>query len=146
MSKSRKAALTKVLYLTMMMFLFAVTVNHAQEERNVVLTLGNDAIGNLKNAITSENPGLRKSGIYLAGKHTVKEVAGTLLEQLNNENDPELKILIIRVLYIIDENEYMNEIHQLALNEENDKVRQMASAIYSVMQINSSDKVAASDN
>lgn len=146
MSKSRKAALTKVLYFTMMIFLFAVTVNHAQEERNVVLTLGNDAIGNLKNAITSENPGLRKSGIYLAGKHTVKEVASTLLEQLNNESDPELKILIIRVLYIIDENEYMNEIHQLALNEENDKVRQMASAIYSVMQINSSDKVAASDN
>ena len=146
MFNSRKVTFMRISFLILMLFSLAFTMNHAQEKKNVVLTLSADAMGNLRNAITSENPGLRKSGIYLAGKHTVKEVAGTLLEQLNNENDPELRILIMRVLYIIDENEYMDEIHQLALNEKNDKVRQMASAIYSVMQINSSDKVVTSDN
>jgi hypothetical protein len=82
---------------------------------------------------------LRKSGIYLAGKYSVTEVSETLLEQLKCEHEPELKILLIRVLYIIDDQNFMNDILSIAANDTDLKVRRMATAVYSAMKINSSD-------
>ena len=49
----------------------------AQESKNVLVSINENSLGNLKNAIKSDNPGLRKSGIYFAGKHSVKEVSGS---------------------------------------------------------------------
>ena len=67
-------------------------------------------------AIKSDNNGLRKSGIYLAGKHSVSEVSETLVEQLDVETDPSLRILIIRVLYIIDNDRYIDEIYKYKIS------------------------------
>ena len=118
----------------------------AQKSKDVIVSINENSIGNLKNAIKSENPGLRKSGIYFAGKHSVKEVSETLLDQLNVEKDPSLRVLIIRVLYIIENNKFLDEIYYLALNDENVRVRKMASAIYEAMQINNSLNIVEKEN
>ena len=122
-------------------FLFLVVGTlkvEAQDQKNIIVSLNEEAIGNLETAIKSDNDGLRKSGIYLAGKHSVSEVSETLVEQLDVETDPNLRILIIRVLYIIDNDRYIDEIYNLAMNDENLRVRQMASAIYTVMEVDNS--------
>lgn len=132
---------SKYLYFSLVMSLvFFISAQNilAQGNKTVLVKVSKDAIGNLKSAIKSENPGLRKSGIYLAGKHSISDVSETLLEQLKVESDPNLRILIIRVLYIIDDEKYVDDIAYIALNDENLRVRKMASAIYAVMQINNS--------
>lgn len=118
----------------------------AQKSKDVIVSINENSIGNLKNAIKSENPGLRKSGIYFAGKHSVKEVSETLLDQLNVEKDPSLRVLIIRVLYIIENDKFLDEIYYLAMNDENVRVRKMASAIYEAMQINNSLNIVEKEN
>lgn len=118
----------------------------AQKSKNVIVKINDNSLGNLKNAIKSENPGLRKSGIYFAGKHSVKELSETLLEQLNVEEDPSLRVLIIRVLYILENDKFLNDIYYLARNDENVRVRKMASAIYEAMQINNSLNIVEKEN
>jgi hypothetical protein len=118
----------------------------AQGSKNVLVTINQTAMDNLKSAIKSDNPGLRKSGIYLSGKYLVSEVSETLLDQLKVEDDPSLKILIIRVLYMIENDKFMDDIYQVALNDEDSKVRRMAAAIYSVMQLENSVNLADSGN
>lgn len=118
----------------------------AQKSKNVIVSINENSIGNLKNAIKSENPGLRKSGIYFAGKHSVKELSETLLDQLNVEEDPSLRVLIIRVLYILENDKFLDEIYYLARNDENVRVRKMASAIYEAMQINNSLNIVEKEN
>lgn len=132
---------SKYLYFCLMMslVLFISAQNIlAQNSKNVVVKLNEDTIGNLISAIKSENPGLRKSGIYNAGKYSISDVSETLLEQLRVETDPNLRILIIRVLYILDDKKFADDISFVALNDNNLRVRKMASAIYAVMQINNS--------
>lgn len=118
----------------------------AQDSRNNVFNVNDIAIQNLEMAIRSDNPGLRKSGIYLAGKYAITEASETLIDQLKVETDPDLKILIMRVLYIIEDDKFMNTIHELALTDYNTRVRKMASAIYSAMQIENSLNVADKGN
>lgn len=130
-----KKKFNSVVTATVFMAIFLLSANSfAQETKNVILSLNDQSIGNLKNAIQSNNPGLRKSGIYFAGKYAVEELTETLLQQLNEENEPNLRVLMIRVLYIIGNYEYMDEIYKLALNDENIGVRRIASAIYDAMK------------
>ena len=118
----------------------------AQEPKNVILALSENAIANLNTAIKSDNPGLRKSAIYLAGKHSIEEASKALLEQLELEKNPSIRILIARVLYRIGKDEFINDIHKLASIDENVKVRKMATAIYTVMQLEKSLNIADINN
>ncbi|MEE9431332.1 MAG: hypothetical protein V3V16_09850 [Melioribacteraceae bacterium] len=113
----------------------------AQKPKNVILELSENAIANLNTAIKSKNPGLRKSAIYLVGKHSIDEVSETLLIQLEIEKNPSIRILIARVLYKIDNEKYINNIYMLAEKDENKKVRKMATAIYKVMRLEKSFRI-----
>ena len=143
LKKSRSAANISFLIVA---FLISFSSVFAQESKTVVLNLDENAYANLKTAIQSENPGLRKSGIYYAGKYSVNEVSETLLEQLKDETDPSLRILILRVLYILEDDKFTDDIYEVALNDEDTKVRKMASAIYSVMQVENSVNLANRGN
>ncbi|MCW8848988.1 MAG: hypothetical protein OQJ81_03340 [Melioribacteraceae bacterium] len=130
-----------VIFTGLILFLLFMIVGNnifAQKSKNVLVNINENSLGNLKNAITSDNPGLRKSGIYFAGKHSIKEVSETLHEQLNVEKDPSLKVLIIRVLYIIENDKYLDDFYYIARNDKNIRVRKMASAIYEAIQVNNS--------
>ncbi|MCP5062240.1 MAG: hypothetical protein GY936_07245 [Ignavibacteriae bacterium] len=118
----------------------------AQEPSNIIFTLSENALANLNTAIKSDNPGLRKSAIYLVGKHSIEEASETLLEQLELEKSPSLRILITRVLYIIGSDECMSNIYKLASNDNNLKVRKMATAIYEAMRLEKSINIADISN
>lgn len=134
-------------YLFALLLFFATAqLMMAQGSQNAIVSISDNSLGDLRSAIKSDNYGLRKSGIYLAGKHSVSQVSQTLLEQLKVEEDPDLRILIIRVLYILDDTKYADAISNVASNDENSRVRNMASSIYSVMKINNFQNIAEKDN
>lgn len=134
------------IFLLTIISLFLSSKLLAQKPSNVIFVLNENAIANLKTGITSENPGLRKSAIYLVGKHSIEEVSETLIEQLELEKKPSIRILITRVLYIIGNDEYMSNIYRLASRDKNLKVRKMATAIYEAMRLEKSINIADINN
>ena len=117
------------LFLVLSMSIFA------QKENSVVLKLSDNDLGNLKTGIVSENLGLRKSSIELASKYSIKEAAVTLLDQLKKEDNPEIRILLVRALYVIGDEKYLSDIYDVAHQDTDLKVRKMASAIYLMMNV-----------
>ena len=134
------------IFLLTMVVLFLSSKVIAQEPSNIIFELSDNALANLNAAIKSENPGLRKSAIYLVGKHSIEEVSETLLEQLELEENPSIRILITRVLYIIGNDECMSNIYRLASKDNNPKVRRMATAIYEAMRLEKSVNIADINN
>lgn len=134
--KKSRVLLNALLVLSFLSFF--VTNIHAEDPSNVVYSLSKNAIANLNNGIKSENLGLRKSSIQLVGKRVVSECAETLVEQFNKEENPELRILIVRSLYIIGNEDYLEKIYKLASTDADSNVRKMGSAIHSMMQVNNS--------
>ena len=129
----------KSILLIIVISLFFISNNYAQGKKTIVIkSLSDNAIGNLVNAIQSDNIALRRSGIYFSGKYGIEEVAESLLQQLKREQEPSLRILIVRVLYIIGNDKYLNDIYNIASYDKNSRVKKMASAIYSLMQIENS--------
>jgi hypothetical protein len=96
--------------------------------------------------IKSENKGLKKNSIYFAGLYLVDESAETLVEQLKVEEDPSLRILITKALYLIDNDKFMKEIKRLAKNDENQNVKEFAQRIYSIIQLEKTLNVAEVSN
>ena len=86
------------------------------------------------------------SNLYIELKHSIEEASKALLEQLELEKNPSIRILIARVLYRIGKDEFINDIHKLASIDENVKVRKMATAIYTVMQLEKSLNIADINN
>jgi len=106
----------------------------AQTKVETEYVLSGNHIKNLINGINSENPGLRRSAVYLAGKYKIVEAAEVLLTALEKETDPSTKILIALALYNINEPAAMQAVYQLSLNEENPRVKRMFMNIYSEYQ------------
>lgn len=139
----KKSFTQSKLYVVLLFFvIFASSITVAQTNPSVVVRLDDNAISNLNQAIVSENYGLRKSAIYLVGKYSLYESSDYLLDQLKKEKDPPLRILIMRVLYILGDEEFMDDIYKIASTDENRKVRKMGKAIYSMIQLNKSESVA----
>lgn len=107
----------------------------AQNDNSVVLKLSDSDLANLKTGIVSENLGLRKSSIELVCKYSIKEVAETLLDQLKKEDNSEIRILLVRALYVIGDEKYLSDIYNVAHQDTDSKVRKMASAIYLMMNV-----------
>jgi HEAT repeat protein len=91
-------------------------------------------IENLLIGIRSDNPGLKKSSVYMAGKYELDECTGSLIEQLKTEKDASVKVLIALALYRIGSEEGMEAIEELAHNDNNKEVRRMSSAIVNQWQ------------
>ncbi len=106
----------------------------AQTKVETEYVLSGNHIKNLITGIKSENPGLRRSAVYLAGKYKITEAADVLLTALENETDPSTKILIALALYNISEPAAMKAVHELSLHEENARVKRMFVQIYSEYQ------------
>ncbi len=122
--KRTVTGLTVVLLLTISTGLFA------QGDKVVVKKLNDNALKNLTTAITSENEGLRRSGIYLAGKYKIAEVVDELTEIFSEEKDPNNRVLIVLALHEIGSDEALKAIKKLAVNDEDLYVRRMSLAIF----------------
>ena len=101
----------------------------ARESINGKYQFNEREVGDLVRGIHSENPGLKKSSIYLAGSYQIKEVVEPLVTQLENEKDPETRVLIALVLYRIGDLRGMEAVENLAAADKNPRVRRMSNAI-----------------
>ncbi|MBS4034522.1 MAG: hypothetical protein KGZ85_08665 [Ignavibacterium sp.] len=88
------------------------------------------ALDNLLMGIHSDNEGVRKSAIYFAGKYKVLESAEDLIAQLKKEENPGIKVLIALALFEMESKEGLDAVRKLSKNDENLRVRNMASFIY----------------
>jgi len=86
-------------------------------------------IGNLITGIKSDNLGLRRSAIYLAGLYTVSETVPALIEQLKNEDNSDVKVLTALVLYRLEDPRGIEAIEKLYRQDDDARVRRMSKAI-----------------
>lgn len=140
MSQSKKYFTTATFIIITL--IVSVTTIEARNSDNQNGIHGEKAVKNLCTAIRSENPGLRESGIDLACRNYVTAVSDALTEQLKVESDPNLRIMIVRVLYIIGGDRFMDNIHEVAVNDDNLKVRKMAAALHSAIEVEYSSNLA----
>jgi HEAT repeat protein len=108
----------------------------AQKQSISDVTTNEYALNNLIAGIQSENDGLKRSSIYLAGKYRIAEVENVLIKQLQKEENPSTKILIALVLYEMGSTEGLIAVQQMAQNDDNERVRRMATHIYNEYLIN----------
>jgi len=100
------------------------------------------ALDNLKSGINSENSGVKKSSIYLAGKYRVAEVVTCLVERLGKEDEPSVRLLIAYSLYEIKDSEGMKAVKELSLNDNDIKVKKISFNLYDEY-LNNSNSTAA---
>ncbi|MBI2417290.1 MAG: HEAT repeat domain-containing protein [Ignavibacteriales bacterium] len=88
------------------------------------------AVQNLVTGINSENAGLKRSAIYMAGKYSVTEVLPALFKKMAQEDDPGTRILIALSVYNIGQPESILKLKTLAKAEKDVRVKQMFNEIY----------------
>jgi len=88
------------------------------------------ALNNLKLGINSDNDGVRKSSIYYAGKYRIAEVVSCLVERLENEEEPFVRLLIAYSLYEIKDVEGMKAVKDLSIDDSDEKVKRICNNIY----------------
>lgn len=115
----KRTVTTLVLALTILLS-GSLLANNTEKMKNANLLVG----------IKSENAGLRKSSIYMAGLYKVKEAAELLREELKTEEDAGTRILIALALYKIDDRQGMEEVKDAVLTEQDENAKRMFAAIY----------------
>ncbi len=118
--------------------LTAVLMGNGYAQKNSIkdVTDNKYALRNLVAGIQSENNGVKRSSIYFAGKYRIAEAENALIDQLKEETNPSTRILIALVLYEMGSEEGLMEIQKLSMNDENAKVRRMATQIYNEYLVN----------
>lgn len=102
----------------------------AQSNSKLNITNNIYALDNLKSGINSENTGVRKSSIYFAGKYKINEVVNNLIERLEKENEPSVRLLIAYSFYEINDDEGMKAVKHLSITDKNLKVKSISYSLY----------------
>jgi hypothetical protein len=110
----------------------------AQKNSSIDLTAHKYAMQNLVAGIHSDNDGVRRSSIYLAGYYRITETEDALIDQLAVEKNASTKILISLVLFELGSEKGMQEVKNISEIDGDAKVRRMATQIYNEYLINNS--------
>ena len=94
---------------------FAQPKSPSQKEEN--------KIKNLETALQSNNEGLTKSAVYLAGKYKIAEVTDELCTLYTNSNNTNLKYLIAIALYKIGTEKSNSAVITLCQNDKSKKFK-----------------------
>lgn len=86
-------------------------------------------IENLAMGIQSENHGLSRSSIYLAGKYKINELEDVLINRVTNEYDESMRILIALTLNEIGSPKGMAIVQKLANEDSDPRVKKMCTLI-----------------
>lgn len=89
-----------------------------------------NSIATLKDGIHSDNTGVRKSSIYMAGLYKIDEAVDALVEELKSEKDASTKVLIALSLYNIGDPKGMEAVKLLSENDTDAHVKRMSTALY----------------
>jgi HEAT repeat protein len=101
---------------------------YAQSSKYENITV--NSLETLKQGIRSDNPGLRKSSIYMAGLYKIDEAVETLMEQLDKEKNPGIRVLIALSLYNIGNRNGMDAVKDLSVNDSDKEVKRMSTVLY----------------
>lgn len=88
------------------------------------------SLESLKKGIQSDNPGLRRSAIYMAGLYRIDEAVETLVDQFDKEKIPSNRVLIALSLYNIGNPEGMEAVKDLAARDKDKEVKRMGTVLY----------------
>lgn len=122
-----------LLFAAVLLSLTMLTVSaSAQKLPDTKPEFSENEIGNLLMAISSDNPGLKKSGIYLAGKYKIDETVNLLLEEIKNGKNDSLKCLVALSLYRIGDETGIETIAQIARYGKSQDLKKLCRAIYQV--------------
>ncbi|WP_337866412.1 HEAT repeat domain-containing protein [Ignavibacterium sp.] len=123
-------------------FLFAA-LSFSQAKYLKDFTQHKYAYENLSAAIKSANDGVREDAIYLVGKYKLLDFENDLLNQIEKEKNPDIKVLIGLALFRIGSEKGMQKMLELSTGDSNQRVRRMSGAIYNeYLSINSNRTVA----
>lgn len=112
-------------------FIFLIgTLSFPQVKQLKDFTQHKYAYENLSAAIKSDNIGVREDAIYLVGKYKLIDFEQDLINQIEREENPGIKVLIGLALYRIESERGMQKMFELSLKDRNDRVRRMSIAIY----------------
>jgi len=130
------------LLLVVFISMLLTTSISGEETKNNSFNISKSAIANLNIGIKSSNPGLKRSSIQLAGKYLLNEASEALLDQLKIEKEASTRILITKVLYLIGNDKFLDDIAILASQDEDEKVRKFATSVISMMKMEKFIKIA----
>lgn len=117
--------------LAVFIFLFG-TQSFSQVNQLKDFTQQKYAYENLSAAIKSDNIGVREGAIYLIARYKLSDFEQDLLNQIEKENNPDIKVLIGMALYRIESEKGMQKLLKLSSKDKNDRVRIMSTAIYKI--------------
>ncbi len=100
----------------------------------------NESIESLKMGVKNDNDGVRKCCIYFAGKYKISELKDELIDQISKEENPRIRILIALSLYQLENSDGIELLKIFALNDKDQEVRRMCTAIYNEYWKNSFQK------
>lgn len=109
---------------------------YAQEDGYKASSTNKYMYNNLEAAIKSDNPGVRRSAIYMAGKYRIARATLPLINQLKKERDPETRILIALSLHKIGVSKGMSMVKTASEMDHSPRVRRMCAAIYNDYLLN----------
>ena len=119
--------------LTIFVVLFVVVLNAntgLQAQSSKYKNITEYSLETLKQGIRSDNPGLRRSSIYMAGLYKIDEAVEALTEQLEKEDNADTRILIALSLYNIGDPDGMKAVKKLAVSDSDNEVKRMSKVIY----------------
>jgi HEAT repeat protein len=120
-----------VLTIVLLSLVLLASANAQRPERGFSV----NEIKNLTTAIQSENYGLKRSAIYLAGKYEMEEVSDVLIQELKKSNDPSTRILIALSLYKIGTEAGLEAVNYLSSHDINKEVRRISVAILNQVEM-----------
>ncbi len=118
---------------TIMMVLSVITMTLSPElnaQGSNYKKINKNSIATLKDGIHSENQGVRKSSIYMAGLYKIENAVDALTDELKTEKDPSTKVLIALSLYNIGDPKGLEAVKDLSENDQNVKVKRMSATLY----------------
>lgn len=114
--KSTSCKGSKVLLLAVLALFAMSSILNSQSLIIHEIELPDYAIKNIIQGIKSENEGVRKSCIYIAGKYKIQEASEYLIEELTSLDDGELCSLLVWSLYQIGNESYIKELQIIVKN------------------------------
>ncbi|MFO7445364.1 MAG: HEAT repeat domain-containing protein [Ignavibacteriaceae bacterium] len=106
--------------------------NKSSSKEKTEIIIPEITIKNLAAGIQSDNEGLKRSSIYMAGFYNIEELSETLVNEMKTEKNADTRVLIAIVLFKIGSPEQLNDLEYLMLNDYSDEVKTVAKVMFNL--------------
>lgn len=109
----------------LMIIIINLSLRPIMAQQNIKNKFSDKAIANLVLGLESDNYGLQRSCIYLAGKYKLDELVGELVSTIENTENSDLKILTALALYEIGDLRGKKALINFFRKEDDDRVKRV---------------------